>query len=48
MKYQAEADRVATMLGCPVHVIPNGVPVETAKEALCFNAIQEQRPVPSQ
>ena len=28
VKYQAEAERAAAMLGCPVHVIPNGVPVD--------------------
>src|SRR5262245_20934652 len=30
VKYRAEADRAAAMLGCPVHVIPNGVPVDAA------------------
>ena len=29
VKYRAEAGRAAAMLGCPVHVIPNGVPVDT-------------------
>jgi glycosyltransferase involved in cell wall biosynthesis len=29
VKYQAEAARAAAMLQCPVHVIPNGVPIDT-------------------
>ena len=31
VKYHAEADRAAAMLGCRVHVIPNGVPVHAAE-----------------
>src|SRR5262249_59164245 len=30
VKYHAEADRAVAMLGCRVHVIPNGVPVDAA------------------
>jgi glycosyltransferase involved in cell wall biosynthesis len=29
VKYQAEAARAAALLQCPVHVIPNGVPIDT-------------------
>ncbi len=29
VKYQAEAARAAVTLQCPVHVIPNGVPIDT-------------------
>jgi glycosyltransferase involved in cell wall biosynthesis len=34
VKYQGEAERAAAMLGCPVHVIPNGVPVAAAARRL--------------
>src|SRR5262249_22547937 len=30
VKYQAESDRAAATLRRPVHVIPNGVPIDTA------------------
>jgi glycosyltransferase involved in cell wall biosynthesis len=30
VKYEAEAARAAAVLGCPVHVIPNGVPLASA------------------
>ena len=29
VKYQSEAAKAAAMLQCPVHVIPNGVPIDT-------------------
>ena len=35
VKYQAEAPRAAATLGVPVHVIPNGVPVDPTPRGAC-------------